>query len=1108
MTRRFGALLLFASLLLLSLNAFGQGSTASVTGRVVDPQKAVINDAKVIAKNVDTGVEVTTATTGEGVYSFAALPAGVYDIRVEKEGFGGAQAKAVKLQVGDRRDLNFNLSVSTTSVVEVTEELPLIQTTKTDVSTVVTDLDMARLPVQNSAGGAGGSSINDFASLALGAPGVRQDQTGNNLDLVGPGSYNDRGNLINIDGGNVIDQVVSTRDAIGASVDEIKEFQVLTNNYNAEYGQAGGLIINAVTKSGTNAIHGNFHFLARGRNLSAGSYFYNLGQPADIARAAFTKHEYGFTLGGPIIKDKTFWFVSYEKLLIPGSPLTLTPPTGAVTVSQPDDEVLWSAKIDHHITTNHLFTIRFNAQRLTQDNQLVQIPTNASPDALVSNFVHDHTLNMGLTSTLTPHLVNEARVFWHRFVGGLADHSDLPGLQGPDFYMHAPFCCPQGAPAPGQNRYDGRDNLSWVHGAHSFKFGASMSYYPYVSQFAQSIEGVWTHGFNYGVSPPTAPGGANPPTLFTIAVGGPGFTGIPGFVSTKDNIYAWYVQDTWKLRSNLTLNYGLRWDYEAGAFKGGTVKGSDGQCFQGNGVIPACSSDKNNFQPRVGIAWSPAFDSGPLGWLFGGPDRSVVTASFGEVTQLAYLNISLDSLDFDGVTALTLSASPAQCPALFPAWPNRPAAVDIDACVAALSTPGSFFFGRVRPISDHLRNPEMRHANFSFERQIGKTMVFEAQYVGAFGFGQFGERDVNFPAVIADPAHPGYFYFGDRPNPDFGPVRTQENSRTSAYNGLIISLQRRMADHVQFQGSYTWSHTIASAEDFYGVSEPGDPRNIRAERADAQLDVRHAVNFSAVFDTEKLVDRDGWRWLFNDWQFGVLTQLQSGRPYPISTGDLYNSSSGFFGIGAETGQRPNVLPDGTLSTAGISGAFGTNYLISENAVAACLVALPLGPCPTQNTFVAPVGASSNGALDIYTGDVVDFQMINGNLGRNAGRTDPYYRTDFSVMRTFVIGERARVELRADMFNVFNRANFQTFNANDDLDFLTVPAFAAGYQNCTTCINPLTGQYIGSGGQVLHLSDLQHGRVSPSLLSPTFGGIGDPGSTDIPRQIQLSIRIKF
>src|SRR5205085_289082 len=120
---------------------FGQGSTASVTGRVLDPQKAVINDAKVVAKNVATGAESTTTTTGEGVYSFTALPAGVYDIRVEKEGFGGAQAKAVKLQVGDRRDLNFNLGVSTTSVVEVTEELPLIQTTKTDVSTVVTDLD-------------------------------------------------------------------------------------------------------------------------------------------------------------------------------------------------------------------------------------------------------------------------------------------------------------------------------------------------------------------------------------------------------------------------------------------------------------------------------------------------------------------------------------------------------------------------------------------------------------------------------------------------------------------------------------------------------------------------------------------------------------------------------------------------------------------------------------------------------------------------------------------------------------------------------------------------------------------------------------------------------
>lgn len=1126
-----------------------QIASSTIRGRVADPQGAVVPNATVTVTKVDTGAESTTQTSSDGSYTFPNLRPGTYDLTVEAARFAKSVTKGIRLEIGDARDINIKLSVAGAAVtVEVTAEAPLIQTTKTDVSTVVNDSDMAYIPITNSPGGAGGSAINDFASLALTAPGVRSDQTGNNFDLVGPGSFNDRGNLINIDGGNVIDQVVSTRDAVGASVDEIKEFQVLTNNYNAEYGQAGGLIINAITKSGTNSIHGDFHFFGRGRNLSASDFFYNQSISQDptacptapniegCARAAFTKHEYGFTLGGPIIKNKTFWFVSYEKLLIPGSPLTLTfPGSPAVTVSQPDDEVMWSVKLDHHLTKNHLISARFNAQRITQDNQLVQISNNASPESLVSSVVHDHTLNLSLTSTLSPHLVNEARVFWHRFVGLFPTKTDVPGVETTNSYQGAAFCCPQGAPAPGQNRYQGIDNVSWVHGTHSLKAGVNFSYFPYVSDFAQVSLGLWDHGgafpatacnpvpsLGFGFCDPTDPAQfANPPTQFTIAVGGAGFTGVPGRVITKDNVYGWYVQDTWKLRPNLTLNLGLRWDYEAGAFKGGTVPNPAGGCFQLNGIIPACGSDKNNFQPRVGIAWAPHFQSGLLHTIFGDQDRSLLTASFGEMTQLAYLNISLDSLDFDGVTLLTLVTTPSECPTLFAAWPNRPSPADISAC---LGPPGSSF-GRVRPISPNLRNPEIRHVNASFQRQLGRDFALNVQYVGAFGTGQFGERDVNFPNLIADttPGVPaGFFYFGNRPDPRFGPIRTNENSRTSQYNGLLVDVTKRMSHHVQFHAGYTWSHTIASTEDFYGVSEPGDPRNIKAERADAQLDVRHAVNLGAVMDTEKLSQRRGLKWLVNDWAFGWAAQLQSGRPYPVSTGDVYFGSSGFFGIGNESIQRPNVLPDGTFSTAGIASAFGTNYLVSSAGVAACTGSgQPV--CPTANTFLAPAGASPDGALDIFSGDVVDFQFVNGNLKRNAGKTDPFYRLDLSITRSFRIPwrEATRVELRADFFNVLNKTNFQGFNANDVLDILGVPALqvetAPGsgifvpnpdFTTCTTCIQPITGQYLGSTGQVLTLRDLQHGKVSPDLLNPLFGGIGDPSTTELPRQIQLSIKVRF
>src|SRR5262249_55621171 len=162
-----------------------------------------------------------------------------------------------------------------------------------------------------------------------------------------------------------------------------------------------------------------------------------------------------------------------------------------------------------------------------------------------------------------------------------------------------------------------------------------------------------------------------------------------------------------------------------------------------------------------------------------------------EVTQLAYLNISLDSLNFDGVTLLTQAlnaSSKAGCDAntIFAAFPNAPSATILSRCVA-----GANSFGRIRPISNHLRNPEIRHANLSFQRELSNNVVLNLQYVGAFGFGQFGERDTNSPPILADPAHPGFFYLGKRPDQRFGPIRTQENSRTSSYNGLIIDVNKR-----------------------------------------------------------------------------------------------------------------------------------------------------------------------------------------------------------------------------------------------------------------------------------------------------------------------------
>ena len=1058
-------------------------STATIRGRVVDPQDAVVTNATVTATNTATGISRSVSTTSAGDYVIPNLPPGTYDIKAESKGFAPNESRALHLNVGDQRDLNFRLSITgTSSTVEVTTTAPLIETTKTDVSTSVTDLDMQRLPVF----AAGSGAVNDYAQLALTAPGVKLDTSSVSSppDLIGPGSINDRGNLYNVDGANITDQLVSGRaGGVGASVDEIQEFQVLTNNYNAEYGQAGGVVINAVTKSGSNGVHGEGHMYFRGRNLEASNAFYNLGLaqaavPIDGARRApFHRQEEGFTLGGPFIKDKLFWFTSYE-LSRQSAPITLTPPTGAITIQQPTNDLLYSGKVDYKVSNKHNLSVRYNVDRQLFDNLIVQTANNITPDVLTTNNVHSAGLNVGLVSTLTPTLVNEARFFFYRTVNTLPDKTTQPGQLHSSFASGANFCCPQG----GLNkRYQYMDNLTWTHGAHTFKTGVNISYYPWFSLFQQ---------FHFGQYADFV--GANP-TTFTVGFG-------PGQVTSKDNIYGAYFQDTWKLTRKITMNAGIRYDVEAGAFKGGTIKGPNGTCFQGNGLISACSSDKNNFQPRLGFTYAP--------W-----DKTLFKLSFAETTVLAFNNVVLDSLNFDGVnlTTVTIDNSTPAGAAVLAAFPNKPS----NALLAPFAPSGAPF-GRVRPISDHLRNPEIRSVNFGMQHEFTKTLVAEVQYIGQFGFGLFGERDKNFPAIIADPAHPGFFYFGARPDNRFTAVRTNENSRSSHYNGLLVSATKRFSNHVQFLASYTWSHALTSSEDFFGLSEPGDPRNIRADLGPAFNDVRHAANFDVVLESGKVTDTPVARWFTNGLTLSFLGQLQSGRPYPISTGTAGFSNARFFGAGSETQQRPNVLADGTISTAGIASFTGSNALFGPGAVANCITAgFSAAQCSSiQNTFLAPGGASASGAVDALTGQIVDFQLLNGNVGRDAGRGSPFYKMDVSLHKAFKIprAERVSVELRADAFNIFNHANFQSYNSNDVLNVLGFSASGAGIPNpnfftCTSCARP-NGTLIGSNGQVLHLQDLQNGKVSPNLLQPVFGGLGDPATADIARTFQLSFHVRF
>ena len=1147
-----------------SAASYGQSAAfATITGRVLDPKGASVPDAAVTATNTETGIVRTTKTTSDGLYRFDNLAPGIYNVAVEGGGFTKAEAKAVKLQIGEQRDINFNLELAgQKQSVVVTSELPLIETTKTDASTVIDDKSVANLPTTTSFNAIGGVA-NDYQGLATSAPGVRYDYSGDSSDLVGPGAVSDRGIVVNVDGGNISDQLVSSRDALGASVEEVKEFQVLTNNYNAEYGQAGNVILNVVTKSGTNAIHGDAHGYFRGRNLGASDTFYNMGFAGTAlpdtggcplkdfdssgnltsingcGRASFHKHEWGFTAGGPFIKDKLFWFGSLEQVE-QGSPFTTTPFGQAITVTAPTKELLWSGKVDAQLTDKHKLTVRYNIQRDLADNLLVQTGGNTDPSGFVSSVVHDNGFNVAMISTPTSHTVNEARFYWHRFLSQTPTKSQLPGQNLPGAYFGADFCCPQGAL---QQRFQYMDNLSWTRGTHTLKVGMNISHFPYDSLFQQFHFGRYESfaPFLAGSCKDTvfSAGDGFCPTSFTIGAGA-------GFVHAADNIYGAYIQDTWQIRRNVTINYGLRYDIEDGAFSGGTIKDPTvpGGCLQANGHVPACSSDKNNWQPRLGIAWTPNYSSGILHTIFGDSGKSVVRAAVAEVTQMAYLNVVLDSLNFDGKNLNTVSIKandcflangsanpanthPTQC-AVLTQFPNRPSAASLTPFLNA-SNP---FFGRVRPISPTIKNPEIRMASLTIQRQIGPSFVFSVGYQGVFGFGLFGETDQNLTAPVPDPAHPGFFYMVDRPNPQFTAIRTNFSNRTSGYHALVLTAEKRLSHHFQFQGSYTWSKTMATGEDFFGLSEPANPfTTLKQDRALAQQDIRHLANFSFVAESGKLSETAIVRHVVNNWTVSMISTLQSGRPYPVSTGDGFFAASAFPALGSETNQRPNVCtgasaapgcngaPAGALVATNIGSVSGTNLVVGQSGVASCVAAgFPAATCNSLRTsFDAPAGASANGPVDSFSGKPVDFQFVSGNLARNAGQSLPLYRFDMSFLKGFPIPkhESMRLELKFDVFNVFNHPLYILNNSNDALNFLSLPSLktSAGVVNpdfnCTAnCINPFTGLYLGASGQVLTLNDFRKGRVDKDFGNPTFAGLGNPSANVTPRILQLAVRFRW
>src|SRR5215472_8343203 len=565
------------------LNAQG-GNQGTLEGLVADPTGAVVPGAEITATHTTTGAAFQTTSREDGLFTFPPLPIGTYDIAVKKQGFAPLTEKDVKLTIGAKMTLRLELKVSSTSeTVVVTGEAPVVETTRTQVSATVDEQAVSNLPTN-------GRNFIDFVLLT---PGVNRDARLGDLSFAGQ-----RGTLnsLTVDGtdnnntffGQTLGRTGSGRAPYQFSQDAVQEFQVNTNGYSAEFGRAGGAVINVITKSGTNSFHGTGFEFFRDRSLNANDPIYNLqlasalaaGRPAPL-KPGYHFNQFGGNIGGPIVKNHAFFFFDYDgQRNNTGNPILVTLPTplnanqaAAVnylaartnTYNRTFNQDVYLGKVDYTINQRHQLSGRYNAQRFkgqAQENS----GTNSAFEHTGASNVNTDTVGLQETALLTPNLVNIARFSYQR--------DNEPGLANSINPEATVRNAGQVLLTVGRNSFSPRettihrqqygDTASWLHGHHNFKFGGDILHDSILNFFPGNFSGSYTFASldDFGKSllglPVTAAGNS-----FTEAYPGQGTTG----ATTHPNLWqhAGFVQDDWRVMRNLTLNLGVRYDVELAA---------------------------------------------------------------------------------------------------------------------------------------------------------------------------------------------------------------------------------------------------------------------------------------------------------------------------------------------------------------------------------------------------------------------------------------------------------------------------------------------------------------------------------------------------------------
>ncbi len=1009
-----------------------QTVSGTILGQIQDQQGAAIGKVQVTAKSLDTGAIRTAAADDGGAYRITSVPAGSYEVSAAIAGFKTEVRSGISVTVGADVAVNFSLTVgAVTEKVEVTAEAAQVDTSSSALGGFVNSATIRELPLNG----------RDWLQLALLQPGVNINGAQNQAD----GSRSQRGNgiAISISGGRPTDNAFRIDGLIvndysnsgpgsalrvNMGVDAIREFSVLTNSYSAEYGRGSGGIVNAITKSGTNEIHGSAYYFHRNSALDARNFFDTLNIPA------FRRHQYGGAVGGAIKKDKTFFFSNYEALheiksLSTSDPtLSVNARNGILCVNPPSCTTTKQVTVDPRIkpflalypipngpVTGNVGKFLFGPKRKGDENYVIGKIDHyfSAATTLSGSYTYDDASvvtpdNYNLKSSLAPSrrqngvlslqhifsasIINNTRVGISRtFAGNAADIlPTIPQLTDPalGFMPGQVFGqiqisglttglqgVPSGLGSSGESRYcytapQLYNDLSWTKGRHSIRTGFNVERIYHNSKDPQKVSGQWTFDSVEQFL-------TDVPSLFLAD-----FPGTDPFRSVRMSMAGAYIQDDFRMRSNLTLNLGVR--YEAGT----VVTERWGRMAQLRNLTDPKTTVGNpyynnptlkNFAPRFGFAWDP-FKNG----------KTAVRGGFGmfDVVPLPFLfnNRMPRSTPFFQNGTLTTPPSDS--------FPNK---------VLQLLTPSTL-------LASHIEvNPHRAYRmqwNLNIQRQLSRSLALTMGYVGSSAVHlvhQIEDNDQVPMSLVHFDTGLDSFIFPipaagqkvQRINPNFGAIRSSDWNGQSNYHALQANLVQRLTKGLTYQVAYTFSKNLDNGSTTWqGGNESSNSISEAyafcgsCQRGVSDFNVPHNFVFNFQYDvpTFAAVKKNAFaNTILGGWQVGGIYTRQSGGPFTLRIGSdralTGNSQTG----GQNGGQRPQLL--GNLPGCASPTTSDLDHYVNTS----CFAYPALGQL--------------------------------GNEGRNIMHMPVFRDLDFSVFKNQNLwGEKLKAQLRIEMFNILNNTN--------------------------------------------------------------------------------------